>query len=91
MLALLQEQQELRKPEAELDAHRRDVQFAARDEVLLDTEQTPVTPLPSLSLFSLRWMGPFRVLARNAPNTHRLNIPATWRNCDGCNIECLRS
>ena len=38
--ALLQERQDRRK--AELDATRRDVQFAPGDEVLLDTEHTPL-------------------------------------------------
>jgi hypothetical protein len=47
--ALLQEQQDRRK--AELDAHRRDLRFAVGDEVLLDTEHTP---LPSRSLLSPR-------------------------------------
>ena len=47
MRALLQERQDRRK--AELDAHRRDVQFAVGGEVLLDTEHTP---LPSRSLLS---------------------------------------
>ena len=57
--ALLQERQDRRK--AELDAHRREVQFkfAVGDEVLLDTEQSS---LPSRSLLSPRWMGPFKVL-----------------------------
>ena len=63
--ALLQERQDRRK--AELDTHRWDVQFAVGDEVLLDTEHTP---LPSRSLLSPRWMGPFKVLARTAPNTY---------------------
>ena len=72
--ALLQERQDRRK--AELDAHRRDVQFAVGDEVLLDTEHTQ---LPSRSLLSPRWMGPFKVLARTAPDTYRLDIPTTWR------------
>ena len=40
VLALLQEQQDRRK--AEQDAHRRDVQLAVGDEVLLDTEHTPL-------------------------------------------------
>ena len=61
---LLQTRQDQRK--AELDAHRRDVLFAVGDEVLLDTERTP---LPSRSLLSLRWMGPFKVLAYSAPNS----------------------
>jgi NAD(P)H-hydrate repair Nnr-like enzyme with NAD(P)H-hydrate epimerase domain len=43
--ALLQEQQDRHK--AELDAQRRNVRFALGDEVLLDTEHTP---LPSRSL-----------------------------------------
>ena len=55
--ALLQERQDRRK--AELNAHRRHVQFAVGDEVLLETEHTP---LPSRSLLSPRWMGPFKVL-----------------------------
>ena len=38
--ALLQERQDRRK--AELNAHQRDVQFAAGGEVLLDTERTPI-------------------------------------------------
>ena len=57
------------------------------DEVLLDTEHTP---LPSRSLLSPRWMGPSKVLARPAPNTYRLEIPATWRACDEFNVERLR-
>jgi hypothetical protein len=83
--ALLQERQERRKAAA--DRHRRDVQFAVGDEVLLDTEHTP---LPSRSLLSPRWMGPFKVLARTAPNTYHLNIPATWRAFDEFNVERLR-
>ena len=83
--ALLQERQDRRKEE--LDASRRDVQFAVGDEVLLDTEHTP---LPSRSLLSPRWMGPFRVLARTAPNTYRLDIPATWRIFPEFNVERLR-
>jgi len=83
--ALLQERQDRRK--AELDATRRDVQFAPGDEVLLDTEHTP---LPSRSLLSPRWMGPFKVLARPAPNTYRLDIPATWRVFPEFNVERLR-
>jgi hypothetical protein len=83
--ALLQERQDQRK--AELDAHRRDVQFAAGDQVLLDTEHTP---LPSRSLLSPRWMGPFTVLACTAPNTYRLDIPAAWRVFPEFNVERLR-
>ncbi len=52
VLALQQERQDRRK--AELDALRRDVQFALGVEVLLDTEHTP---LPSLSLLSLGCRG----------------------------------
>ncbi len=81
---LLQEQQDLRK--AELDAHRRDIKFAAGDEVLLDTEHTP---LPSLSLLSPRWMGPFTVLACTAPNTYSMDIPAAWRVFLEFNVERL--
>ena len=83
--ALLQERQDRRK--AELDASRRDVQFAVGDEVLLDTEHTP---LPSRSLLSPRWMGPFRVLARTAPNTYRLDLPATWPVFHEFSVERLR-
>jgi hypothetical protein len=70
----LQECQARRK--AEFDAHRRDVRFAVGDEVLLDTENTP---LPSRSLLSPRWMGPFKVLACPAPRT-----------CPEFNVERLR-
>ena len=59
----------------------------AHEEVLLDTEHTP---LPLHSLLSPRWMGPFRVLARTAPNTYRLDIPATWRIFPEFNVERLR-
>ena len=83
--ALLQEGQDRRK--AELDASWRDVQFAVGDEVLPDTKHTA---LPSRSLLPPRWMGPFRVLARTAPNTYRLDIPATWRVFPEFNVECLR-
>jgi hypothetical protein len=82
--ALLQERQERRK--AELDAHLRDVQFAVGDEVLLDTEHTP---LPSRSLLSPRWMGPFTVLACTATNTYRLDNPAVWRVFPEFNVERL--
>ena len=40
--ALLQARQDQRK--AELDAHRRDVQFAAGDEVLLPSRSLPLSP-----------------------------------------------
>ena len=83
--ALLQERQDRRK--AELDAHRRDVRFAVGDEVLLDTEHAP---LPSRSLLSPRWMGPFKVLACAAPNTYRLDVPATWRVFPEFNVQRLR-
>jgi hypothetical protein len=65
------ERQDQRK--AELDVHRRDVRFAVGNEVLLDTEHTP---LPSRSRLSPRWMGPFKVLAFPAPNTYCLDVPA---------------
>ena len=83
--ALLQERQDQRK--ARLDPGRRDVQFAVGDEVLLDTSHSP---LPSRSLLSQRWAGPFRVLARTAPNTYRLELPPTWRAFDEFNVERLR-
>ena len=83
--ALLQERQDRHK--AELDATRRDEQFAVGDEVMLDTEHTP---LPSRSLLSPRWMDPFKVLARTAPNTFSLDIPATWRVFPEFNVERLR-
>ena len=57
------------------------------DEVLLDKDHTP---LLSRSLLSPQWMGPFRVLARTATNTCRLDIPATWRVFPGFNVERLR-
>ena len=71
--ALLQERQDERK--ARLDPHGRDVQLAPGDEVLLDTSHTP---LPSRSLLSHRWMGPFKVLAQMAPNTYRLDVDHQW-------------
>jgi hypothetical protein len=74
VLALLQERHDQLK--AELDAHRLDVCFTVGDEVLLDTEHSP---LPSRSLLSPRWMGPFKVLACQAPNTYRLDLPSSWR------------
>ena len=57
------------------------------DQVLLDTEHKQ---LPSPSLLSPRWMGPFRVLALTAPNTCRLDLPATWRVFPGFNVKRLR-
>ena len=59
MRALLQARQDQHK--SKLDAYRRGVQLAVEDEVLLDTEHTP---LPSLLLLSPLWMGPFKVLAQ---------------------------
>jgi hypothetical protein len=61
VLALLQERQDRRK--AKLLAHRRDVHFTVREEVLLHTEHTP---LPSQLLLSQAGMGPLKVLAFTA-------------------------
>ncbi len=83
----------------EFDAHRDrwDVRFAVGDEptVLLDTEHTP---LPSRSLLSPRWMGPFKVLAcpawQHPIPIVRLDIPGpaarVWRICPEFNVERLR-
>ena len=83
--ALLQERQDERK--ARLDPRRRDVQLAPGDEVLLDTSHAP---LPSRSLLSHRWMGPFKVLAKTAPNTYHLDVPPTWRAFNEFNVSRLR-
>ena len=53
-----------RSSEAEHDAHRRDVRFAVGNEVLLDTQNTP---LPSRSQLSSCWLGSFKILASLAP------------------------
>jgi hypothetical protein len=82
---LMLESQLARK--ARLDPHRRDVQFKPGDEVLLDTTHTP---LPSRDKLSPRWMGPFRVLAKTAPNTYRLDLPPSWRAFSEFNVERLR-
>ena len=58
--------------------------------LLQERQDTEHTPLPSRSLLSPRWMGPFRGLARTAPNTYRLDIPATWRIFPEFNVERLR-
>ena len=62
--ALLQERQDRRK--AELDAHRREVQFkfAVGDEVQLDTEHTP---LPSRSMLFPRRSAVGRAPSRYSP------------------------
>ena len=83
--ALLQEHQDRRK--AALDQRRRDVTFEVGDEVLLDTTHTP---LPSRDKLSARWMGPFKILAKTAPNTYRLAVPAAWRAFNEFNVERLR-
>ena len=83
--ALRQERQDRRK--AELDAPRRDVQLAAGDEARPGTERAP---LPSRSLLSPPRMGPFKGLARTAPVTNRLDVPATWRACAEFNVARLR-
>ena len=83
--ALLQERQDARK--ARLDPGRRDVSFSPGDEVLVDTSHTP---LPSRTPLSPRWMGPFSVLTRTAPNTYRLAVPPTWRAFDEFNVQFLR-
>ena len=75
--ALLQERQDRRK--AELDAHRRDVQFAVGDEVLLDTEHTP---LPSRSLLPRAGWAPARYSLAPRPiptalNCQRPGAPST--------------
>ena len=48
--------------------------FDVGGEVLLDAEHTP--PASRWPLSPL-WIGPFRSLARTAPNKGRLDIPAT--------------
>ena len=83
--ALLQERQDLRK--ARLDPGRRDVVLVPGEEVLLDTTHSP---LPSRSPLSPRWMGPFKVLARTAPNTYRLDLPPTWKAFPEFNVDRLR-
>ncbi len=35
-------------------------------------------------------MGPFRVLAKTAPNTNRLDLPPSWRAFSEFNVERLR-
>ena len=35
-------------------------------------------------------MGPFKVLARTAPNTYRLDVPGTWRTSTEFNVKCLQ-
>jgi len=84
--ALLQEHQDRRK--AALDQRRRDVAFEVGDEVLLDTTHTP---LPSRDKLSARWMGPFKILAKTAPNTYRLAVPAAWRAFNEFNVERLEN
>jgi hypothetical protein len=77
VLALQQECQALHK--AKFDSRRLDKLFAVGDEVLLDTEHTP---LPALD-------GPLQVHAYPAPSTFRLDIPAVSRICPNFNVECL--
>jgi hypothetical protein len=50
-----------------MDHNSRDVQFKPGDEVLLDTTHTP---FPSRNEHSPRWMGPFSVLTKTAPNNN---------------------
>ena len=79
--ALLQERQDRRKAPTSTGMQ---FMLAVGNEALLDTEHRP---LPSRSLFSPRWIGPFKVLARTAPNIYRLELPAPWRAFDEFNIE----
>ena len=83
--ALLQEHQDHRK--AALDQRRRAVYSEVGDEVLLDTTHTP---LPSRDKLSPRWMGPFKILAKTAPNTYWLAVPAAWRAFNEFNVDRLR-
>ena len=83
--SLLQEQQDTLK--ALLDPRRRDVRFALGDQVLLDSERTP---LPSRGLLSPRWVGLFTVLAQTAPNTYRLELPPAWKVVNEFNVDRLR-
>jgi hypothetical protein len=83
--ALLQEHQDRRK--AALDQRRRDVAFEVWDEELLDTTHIP---LPSRDKLSARWMGPLKIIAKTAPNTYRLAVPAAWRAFNEFNVERLR-
>jgi hypothetical protein len=87
--ALLQEQQDRRK--AALDAHRRDVQLAVGDEVLLDTEHTG-TPFPcARSSPPAGWgRSRFTVLAQTAPNTYLLDLPPARRVVPELKVERLR-
>jgi hypothetical protein len=75
---------------ARLDPHRRYVQFKTGDdsEVLLDTTHTPLR-IPSRDKLSPRWMGPFRLLAKTAPNTYHLDLPPSWRAFSEFNLERL--
>ncbi len=80
---------------ARLDRHRSDVQFKPGDEVLLDTTHTL---FPSRDKLLPHWMGPFRVLAKTAPNTYCLDFPragapsrsVTWDACVATSTARLR-
>ena len=81
---LLQERQDAQK--ARLNPSRRDVRFTPGDQVLLDSEHTP---LPSRGLLSPLWVGPFTVLAQTAPNTYRLELPPAWKVVNEFNVNRL--
>ena len=88
--ALLQELQDRRK--SELDAHRRDVQFAVGTRCC-STRST--RRFRRSSCFPRVGWAPsesslFKVLARTAPNTYRLELPGAWRAFDESNVERLR-
>ncbi len=54
----------------------------------MDTTQTPL-PGPSRDKLSTRWMDLFRVLAKTAPNSYRLDPPTSWRIFLEFNVERL--
>ncbi len=88
---LMLESKLARTRKARLDPHRRDLQFKPGDEVLSSSSlDTTHTLLLSRDKLSPRWMGTFRVLAKTAPNTYRLEVPPSWRAFWEFNVERLQ-
>jgi hypothetical protein len=60
------------------DQHRRDLQFAVGDEVLLSTRNIKVKTAGTHKLLP-KWLGPFKVQKRVNPVAYKLDLPASLK------------
>ena len=74
---------------AQVDPHRQELTFQARDLVSLKTKHLMVNTLPSKKLFP-KWIGPMRVQQVINPAAYMLELPRTWRAHNVFHVSLLK-